>query len=135
MCLGDFEAECVCAVDPDKKNLQMIVPPEAGYAMDDMVFDRSGGFYFMNFKGYSTEPTDGIFYINPDFQTITPAPQNLATPNGIALATDEKGMWVTEMGKNLLYIIELSTTKPASLITVHPPLTTSPATRVWIPAA
>lgn len=39
------------AMAPDGSNRQMIVPPEAGYVPNDLVFDAEGGFYFTDFRG------------------------------------------------------------------------------------
>ena len=75
--------------------------------MDDLVFDRKGGFYFTDFRGYSTNPKGGVYYVSPDFQSITPVIQNLAVANGVALSTDEKTFWVTETITNRLHRIDL----------------------------
>lgn len=108
-CLGNFkDTGCVFAVEPDGSNFEMIVAPEAGFLVDDLVFDSDGGFYFTDFKGFSCKPDGGIYYVTPDFKTITPVLQNMAVANGIALTVDEKAIWVTEMGNNRLHFIELS---------------------------
>jgi len=107
--LGDFKTKgSVVAIQPDGSNMEVIIPESAGYLVDDMVFDSKGGFYFTDFKGYSTNPTGGVYYVSPDFQTITPVIQNLAIANGIALSTNEKTLWVTEFGANRLHRVDLS---------------------------
>lgn len=75
--------------------------------MDDLVFDSKGGFYFTDFRGYSTNPKGGVYYVSPDFKSITPVIQNIAVANGVALSTDEKILWVTETNANRLHRIEL----------------------------
>ena len=55
-----------------------------------MVFDSKGGFYFTDFRGYSTNPKGGVYYVSPDFKTVTPVIQNISVANGVALSTDEK---------------------------------------------
>lgn len=116
-CLGNFEnTGCVFSIAPDGSDFRMVVPPEAGFLIDDLVFDSDGGFYFTDFKGFSCNPTGGIYHVSPDFQTIQPVLTHMAVANGIALTTDEKGLWVTEMSNNRLHFIELSddrTTIPA----------------------
>ncbi len=73
-----------------------------------MVFDSKGGFYFTDFRGYSTNPLGGVYYVSPDFRTVTPAIiQNISVANGIALSTDEKVLWVTETTANRLHRIAL----------------------------
>ena len=49
---GEYTAGSVVALDPDGSNPQTILPPSAGYVVDDMVFDRDGGFYFTRLQGF-----------------------------------------------------------------------------------
>ena len=72
-----------------------------------MVFDSKGGFYFTDFRGYSTNPKGGVYYVSPDFKTVTPVIQNISVANGVALSTDEKILWVTETTTNRLHRIQL----------------------------
>jgi lactonase len=69
--------------------------------------DSKGGFYFTDFRGYSTNPLGGVYYVTPDFKTVTPIIQNISVANGIALSTDEKVLWVTETTANRLHRIAL----------------------------
>jgi len=46
----------VMAVNPDGSNLRTIIPPEADYMPNDLVFDAKSGFHFTDFKGAATEP-------------------------------------------------------------------------------
>ena len=107
-CLGDFQSTgCIFAMQPDGQNREMIIPESTDYCIDDMVFDRKGGFYFTDFRGYSTNPIGGVYYVSPDFRTVTPVIRNLAAANGVALNTDENVLWVTETNLNRLHRIEL----------------------------
>ena len=72
----------VLAVKPDGSGMQTIVPPEAGYMPNDLVFDARGGFYFTDFRGASTDPKGGVYYVSPDFGTVTPVLPRLAMANG-----------------------------------------------------
>ena len=72
-----------------------------------MVFDSKGGFYFTDFRGYSTHPQGGVYYVSPDFQKVIPVIQNISVANGVALSTDERVLWVTETTTNRLHRIEL----------------------------
>lgn len=101
-------AGAILAVKPDGSGLEAIVPPEAGYMPNDLVFDAKGGFYFTDFKGTATEPNGGVYYVAPDLKTITPVLPRLAMANGIALSPDGKALWATEFGRNLLHRIELA---------------------------
>lgn len=107
--LGDFDCSGgIYAVDANGNKIQEIVSDiETEYCVDDLVFDRKGGFYFTDFRGYSTNPKGGVYYVSPDFQSITPVIQNLAVANGVALSTDEKTLWVTETNTNRLHRIDL----------------------------
>ena len=96
------------AVEPDGSGMQTIIPPEAGYLVDDLVFDAKGGFYFTDFRGTSSEPSGGVYYVSPDFKTTTPVLKNLAVANGITLSPDGKELWVTEFSRALLHRVELA---------------------------
>ena len=72
-----------------------------------MVFDSKGGFYFTDFRGYSTNPKGGVYYVSPDFKTVTPVIQNISVANGVALSTDEKYYGFTETTTNRLHRIQL----------------------------
>ena len=98
----------IVAVNPDGSEMQMIIPPEAGYMPNDLVFDAEGGFYFTDFRGTSTEPKGGVYYASPDLSTIKPVLPHLAMANGVALGPDGKVLWTTEFGRNLLHRIELA---------------------------
>lgn len=56
---GGFRRGAIVAIQPDASGLRTIVRPEAGYVPNDLVFDTSGGFYFTDFRGRSTEPQGG----------------------------------------------------------------------------
>jgi len=105
----------IVAVNPDGTGMQTIVPTTAGYMPNDLVFDASGGLYFSDFRGMSTEPKGGAYYVSPSLKTITPVLPNLAMANGIALSPDGKQLWITEFSRNLLHRVEL-----ASATTIAP---------------
>jgi lactonase len=106
--LGDFVSKgSVTVMNPHGTDWKTIIPESAGYLVDDLVFDKKGGFYFTDFKGYSTNPIGGVYYVSPDFKTITPILKNIAIANGIALSKDERTLWVTEIGNNRLHKVEL----------------------------
>lgn len=98
----------IVAVNPDGSGMQTIIPPEVGYLPNDLIFDTHGGFYFTDFRGASTDPKGGVYYVSPDFATIKPVLPHLALANGVALSPDGKELWATEFGRNLLHRIELA---------------------------
>jgi len=101
--------------------MRTIVPSSAGYVPNDLVFDSDGGFYFTDFRGTSTDTTGGVYYVSPDFKTITPVLSHISEANGIALSPDGKRLWATEFGRNLLHRIDLdSPTQIAAIGTAIP---------------
>ncbi|MBB3014046.1 SMP-30/gluconolactonase/LRE family protein [Cupriavidus alkaliphilus] len=105
---GQFDAGSVIALDADGSNRQTIVSPDAGYVIDDMVFDREGGFYFTDFRGSTTEAVGGLFYVAPDHRTISPVLPGMCAANGVALSPDDKVVWATEYCVNRLHRVELA---------------------------
>lgn len=107
--LGDFESSGgIFAVDSEgEQEVPIVSDIDTEYCVDDLVFDSKGGFYFTDFRGYSTNPKGGVYYVSSDYKTITPVIQNLAVANGVALSTDEKTLWVTETNANRLHRIDL----------------------------
>lgn len=103
----------VLALSPHTGKIEEIVPVAAGYLPNDLVFDANGGFYFSDFKGSSTNPAGGVYYVSPDFKTITPVIPNMAQANGVALSPDGKFLWATEFAANRLHRAELD--RPASV--------------------
>jgi lactonase len=99
----------IIAMQPDGSNMEVIVPA-GSYTPDDMVFDSKGGFYFTDFKDYTDAgniATGAVYYVSPDFKTITPVLKNLASPNGIALSRNGKTLWVTETFNQQLHRLDL----------------------------
>jgi lactonase len=106
--VGDLKGPgSIIAVEPDGSGRQTIIPPKAGYVPNDLVFDSRGGFYFTDFRGISTDPQGGVYYVSPDFKTITPVLPHLAMANGIALSPSGGQLWATEFSRNLLHRVEL----------------------------
>lgn len=110
--LGNFQdTGNLTAYNPDGSGKQVIIPGSKHYLVDDLVFDNAGGFYFTDFRGTSTEPTGGVFYVPEDGKTIVPILPKMAIANGIALSPDGKTLWVTEFATGLLHRIELKDAK------------------------
>jgi lactonase len=105
--VGDFKAGSVIALNPDGSHPQIIVGPDRGVVPDDLVFDCHGGFYFTDFKGTATQPTGGVFYVAPDFESVTPALPDMSAANGVALSPDEKVLWATEFCAGRLHRVDL----------------------------
>ncbi|KPX09686.1 SMP-30/gluconolactonase/LRE family protein [Pseudomonas syringae] len=95
-------------MNPDGSTPVVVLKPEQGFVPNDLVFDKFGGFYFTDFRGNSTTPAGGVYYMAPADRTITPVLQRLSLANGIGLSPDGTTLWVTESGRNLLHKIKLS---------------------------
>lgn len=97
----------IMALSADGQKLDTIVPLEGGYLPNDLVFDRNGGFYFSDFRGTSTEPKGGVYYVAPDMVSISPVIPAMAQANGVALSPDGKILWATEYANNRLHRLVL----------------------------
>jgi lactonase len=87
---GGFRRGSIVSARPDGSDMRTVVPPEAGYVVNDLVFDAKGGFYFTDFRGTSTDPKGGVYYVAPDLRTVTPVLPHLVMANGVALSPDGK---------------------------------------------
>jgi len=65
---------------------------------NDLVFDRSGGFYFTDHGKTRPRERDrtGVFYARPDGSSIREVVFPLEGPNGIGLSPDETELYVAE---------------------------------------
>ncbi len=104
-CVGNTKSGRILVMNPDGTDVKVIVE---GYAVDDLVFDSKGGFYFTDYRGTIDNRIGGVYYVYPDYKTVEPVMKNLASPNGIALSKNEHVLWVTECDTNRLirYILE-----------------------------
>jgi lactonase len=120
--VGDLRGPgSIVAIAPDGSAMQTIVPASAGYLPNDLVFDGNGGFYFTDFRGTSTDPRGGVYYVSPNLKTITPVLPHLSEANGVALSPDGKRLWTTEFGSNRLHRVDLeSPTQIAPIGTAIP---------------
>lgn len=105
---GEKASGQVLSVLPDGSDAQIVIPLDAGFAPDDLLFDRHGGFYFTDFKGTATDPTGGLYYVSPEGAKITPVLKNISKANGLALSPDGKVLWLTEFANNRLHRLELA---------------------------
>ena len=97
----------ILAWSPKTGEFETIVPAEAGYWPNDLVFGPDGGFYFSDFRGSATNPAGGVYHVSPDFKTVTPVIPHLAQANGVALSPDGRTLWATEFAANRLHRAQL----------------------------
>lgn len=74
----------ILACSPDTDKIETIIPVEAGFWPNDLVLAPDGGFYFSDFHSSATDASGGVYYVSPDFRSITPVIKNLAQANGVA---------------------------------------------------
>ncbi|MBI1197796.1 MAG: SMP-30/gluconolactonase/LRE family protein [Phenylobacterium sp.] len=76
---------------------------------NDIVFDRSGGFYFTDHG--KRRPREwgitSVFYAAPDGGRIVEAVRGLVTPNGVGLSADEKTLYVAETIPRRIWAFDL----------------------------
>ncbi|MBZ1920358.1 SMP-30/gluconolactonase/LRE family protein, partial [Klebsiella pneumoniae] len=106
--VGDMQRGSVRAIEPNGTGEQMIVAPDAGFLVNDLVFDNQGGFYFTDSRGNSADPQGGVFYVSPNVGSIHAILPGLAVGNGIAIDPDGTQIWATEHSKNRLHRVRLS---------------------------
>ncbi len=107
--LGDFKSRgSVVSMAADGSDVRTIVSRDDGFLPDDLVFDKEGGFYFTDFKGGSSLPSGGVYYIAPGGGKPVMVVPNLRIANGIGLSPDGKTLWVTELAGGQLHRISLA---------------------------
>ncbi|HBX5932726.1 TPA: hypothetical protein MH595_09360 [Klebsiella pneumoniae] len=106
--VGDMQRGSVRAIEPNGTREQMIVAPDAGFLVNDLVFDNQGGFYFTDSRGNSADPQGGVFYVSPNVGAIHAILPGLAVGNGIAIDPAGSQIWATEHAKNRLHRVRLS---------------------------
>jgi lactonase len=97
-------------MNPDGSNVIRSTPKYQGQTthINDMVFDSKGNLYFTDWVGTVPDPTGGVYrLLAPDYTTVQPVLQHLASPNGISLSPDGSTLWVGETLRNAVVRIDL----------------------------
>ncbi|MDE5833441.1 MAG: SMP-30/gluconolactonase/LRE family protein [Desulfovibrio sp.] len=97
----------IFAMRPDGSERTLILPQDAGYIPNDLVFNKKGGLYFTDFKGNMTDPAGGVYYLAPGSSKPESVALNIANANGVALSPDEKILWVADYGRGVIFRIVL----------------------------
>ena len=76
---------------------------------NDLVFDRSGGFYFSDLGKVRAREMDRgvVYYAKADGSAITEVVFPMVTPNGIGLSPDEKTLYVVETEPARLWAFDI----------------------------
>jgi gluconolactonase len=100
----------VLHLDTDGQILEVVAEEFNGKplrAPNDLTLDTQGGFYFTDPGGSSIEnPIGTVYYVNPE-RKIQPVITGLAFPNGIALTSDGKRLFVGESHKNRILFYDV----------------------------
>lgn len=94
-CNPDWTAGGIVSIEADGSGFTRYDAAD-GLVVDDMVFDSKGGCYVTDMCGTPTNQTGSIVYFEPDMITHRTIFGNMASPNGIALSTDETVLWVSD---------------------------------------
>ena len=89
---------------------------------NDIVFDKTGGFWFSDLgKEYErTRDHGGLYYAKPDGSKIVEAAYPLVSPNGVGLSPDEKTVYYADTMTGRLWAIDL--TGPGEIAPSHLPI-------------
>ncbi|MGK9235213.1 SMP-30/gluconolactonase/LRE family protein [Inquilinus limosus] len=76
---------------------------------NDIVFDRSGGFYFTDFGKHRERDRDygGLYYALADGSRIVEVAYPMETPNGVGLSPDDSVVYVSETETGRLWAFDL----------------------------
>ena len=102
--------ECVDLASGDVETLYTHVDGRALRGPNDLVFDRTGGFWFTDHGKVRPREHDrtGVFYAAADGSSITEVIFPLEAPNGIGLSPDERELYVAETPTGRLWAYELA---------------------------
>jgi gluconolactonase len=93
----EMNAGRIVAFDMDSKKMRVVADSYEGKAFggpNDLVTDLQGGVYFTDFRtAKGKQDKMGVYYVTADGK-ITRLVDNLKSPNGIIMSTDEKVLYV-----------------------------------------
>ncbi len=97
----DYAGGSIQRIDPHDGRVGTLYTECGGHrlsAPNDLVFDKSGGFWFTDLgKRYArTRDHGGLFYASPDGSRIIEAAYPILSANGVGLSPDEKVVYVAD---------------------------------------
>lgn len=110
---ADFRGGSIVAVELKTGKVETLYTEVGGHRLkgpNDIVFDRSGGFWFTDLgKSYHRHRDHGgLYYARPDGSKIIEAAYPLFSPNGVGLSPDEKTVYVADTFTARLHAFDLS---------------------------
>jgi gluconolactonase len=110
---ADYEGGRIERVDLDTGKSERIYTHVAGHALrgpNDIVFDRTGGFWFTDLgkEGERGRDKSGVYYAQPDGSSIREVIYGGLSFNGIGLSPDETTLYVADTLSGRLWAYPLS---------------------------
>ncbi len=89
---------------------------------NDIVFDKTGGFYFTDHGKTYPRHRDygGLFYAHPDGSLVKELDHGHTSPNGVGLSPDEKTVYMADTMTCRLWAFDLA--EPGEVIPAMPPI-------------
>ena len=106
-CNYNWTSGGIVSVESDGSNFTRYEEAD-GIVADDMVFDSKGGCYVTDMCGTPTNETGSIVYFDENMKRVKTVFGNMASPNGIALSTDERVLWVSDTQNGAIIRTELT---------------------------
>lgn len=110
---ADYRGGSIDVVDPKSGKVETLYAEVGGHRLkgpNDIVFDRTGGFWFTDLGKTHERTRDhgGLYYARPDGSKIVEAAYPMFSPNGVGLSPDEKTVYVADTFTARLLALDLS---------------------------
>lgn len=110
---SDYRGGSIQAVDLKSGAIETLYTEVDGHRLsgpNDLVFDRTGGFWFTDHgKAFGrTRDIGGLFYARPDGSKIIEAAFPIFSANGVGLSPDEETVYVADTFSSRLIALDLS---------------------------
>lgn len=114
----DYVSGSIQRVDPQTGDVTTLYTQCDGRDLrgpNDIVFDKSGGFWFTDLGKTNDEWSHHghLLYAKPDGSMIRRVREGMITPNGVGLSPDEKTVYVAETQTSRVWVLNIS--KPGEL--------------------
>ena len=109
----DYDTGRIERVDLNTGKVERIYESVNGFRLsgpNDLVFDKSGGFWFTDLgKNYArSSDRGGLYYAKPDGSLIKEAAYGFVGLNGVGLSPDEKTVYAAETETGKLYAFDIT---------------------------
>jgi gluconolactonase len=109
----DYRGGSIARVDLATGAVRTLYTEVGGHRLNgpnDLVFDRSGGFWFTDLGKTHARTRDhgGLYYARPDGSKIVEAAYPMISPNGVGLSPDERTLYVADTMTGRLLAFDLA---------------------------